>query len=618
AAMGTTDESVPLADADTKINMEGAKFDKSKDEVSVDVGQKMIGLTKDELEHFKNDPCWKRIRLFLFALFWLIWAAMFLGAILIVVLSPKCAEKQQPKWWQTKVSYQVLTPTFYDPLGDGVGTIDGITQKIDLLRKIGVTTVYPSPVLHTSPKDEFFDTQAVMDHSKVDPRFGTNEDLQKLIEAAHDRDMYVVLDLPLSSVSKDHPWMQSPSLGADDAFIWKTVGAGQPNPAGFYDAPARGGKKYLGYPDAAHPVLNWASQKVKNTIMGAIHTLVDMGVDGFNLDHVSRLAVDGDGKPNHDEAIKKLAEISADIRAYQKTKPELAEKEIVLFSSLHDMEDLHARVTETNDLQYTIDNSFTKLSQKNCTAGTAKCVHDALSAAFAREKSGSGFHPYWQFSNAQSARLASRFDADTANLLTFTQLTLPGAMSLYYGQELGLKDGPAGTSKPQAGVMQWESRGDAHHGFSATTGKLFFSESEGGDGASDNFESQYAEENSPLKVYQKLAKLRQRDEVMIIGETQRDELRGDVIVFSRFVRASPESDEASGAVYVVVLNFGAVDADVDLNALGAGVLPAGKALTAAEITAVTPGVTELRARDKYDLSATALKVPAKQGVLIRI
>lgn len=116
----------------------------------MDVGQKMIGLTKEELEHFKNDPCWKRIRfvdesslfclletptvrhwlilsslitennrnnknvinnsvcsLFLFALFWLLWAAMFIGAILIVVLSPKCAEKQQPKWWQTKVSYQV-------------------------------------------------------------------------------------------------------------------------------------------------------------------------------------------------------------------------------------------------------------------------------------------------------------------------------------------------------------------------------------------------------------------------------------------------------------------------------------------------------------------------------
>ncbi|GMR44683.1 hypothetical protein PMAYCL1PPCAC_14878, partial [Pristionchus mayeri] len=616
--MVATDESVPLAD-DTKINIEGAKFDKIKDEVRVDVGQKLIGLTKEELEHFKNDPCWRRIRLFLFAVFWLVWALMFAGAIAIVVLSPKCAEKQQPKWWQTKVSYQVLTPTFYDPKGDGVGTIEGITQKIDLLRKIGVTTVYPSPVL-AGHKDEFFDTQAVVDHQNVDPRFGTNEDLKKLVEAAHDRDMYVVLDLPLSSVSKHHPWLQNVSTNSDDAFIWKTVTAGQPNPPGFYDAPARGGKKYLGYPDADHPVLNWKSDKVKNTIMGAIHTLVDMGVDGFNLDHVSRLAVDADGKPQHDEAIKKLAEISADIRAYQKTKPELAEKEIVLFSSLHDMEDLHARVTETNDLQYTIDNSFTKLSKDSCGAATAKCVHDALAAAFARETTGSGFHPYWQFSNAQSKRLASRFDADTANLLTFTQLTLPGAMSLYYGQELGQKDGSGGASgmPPQAGIMQWETKGDEHHGFSKTPGKLFFAETEGGDGASDNFESQYAEENSPLKVYQKLAKLRQRDEVMIIGETKRDELRDDVIVFSRFVRASEDSDEATGAAYVVVLNFGAAEAPVDLNTLGAGVLPKGKALTAAEITAVTPGVTDLRARDKHDLSATTLKVPAKQGVLIRI
>lgn len=90
-------------------------------------------------------------------------------------------------------------------------------------------------------------------------------------------------------------------------------------PLGFYDAPSRGGAKYLGYPDAAHPVLNWKSDKVKNYIMvshgadsarhnrvtvvvclfigfqGAIRNLIELGVDGFNLDHVSRLAVDADG-----------------------------------------------------------------------------------------------------------------------------------------------------------------------------------------------------------------------------------------------------------------------------------------------------------------------------------
>ncbi|GMT22892.1 hypothetical protein PFISCL1PPCAC_14189 [Pristionchus fissidentatus] len=613
--MVLADEAMPLAD-DTKINIEIAKFDKNKDEVRVDVGQKLIGLTKEELEHFKNDPFWRNLRVILFALFWLLWAAMFVGAILIVVLSPKCAEKQQPKWWQTKVSYQVLVPTFFDSEGtNGVGSIDGLTQKIDLLRKIGVTTVYPSPVL-TIAKDEYFDTQAVVDHLNVDPKIGTNEDLKKLIDAAHDRDMYVVLDLPLSSVSIQHPWMQNQSTKADDVFVWKNIAAGQPSPPGFHPAPARGGKQYLGYPDAQHPVLNWKSDRVKNTIMGAIHTLIDLGVDGFNLDHVSRLAVDDNGQPMHDEAIKRLAELSADIRAYQKTKPELAEKEIVLFSSLHDMESMHAKVTETNDLQYTIDNSFTKLSAETCGASTAKCVHEALSAAFAREKSGSGFHPYWQFSNAQSKRLASRFDSDTANLLTFTQLTLPGAMSLYYGQELGLKDGE-GAGNAHQGIMQWEPKGDNHHGFSKA-GKLFFAETAGGDAATDNFETQYAMESSPLKVYQKLAKLRQRDEVMIIGETNRDEVKGEVIVFSRFVRASPESNDAAGAAYVVVLNFGASEAPVDLNSLKEGVLPTGKTLANAEVVAVTPGVTDLRARDKTDLSATELKVPGKQGVLLRI
>ncbi|KAK6020673.1 hypothetical protein OSTOST_13670, partial [Ostertagia ostertagi] len=66
---------------------------------------------------------------------------------MIVVLSPKCAEKQKPEWWQTKVSYQLLTPTFYDTDNDGVGDFRGVSEKIDLLRKIGVTTIYPSPVI---------------------------------------------------------------------------------------------------------------------------------------------------------------------------------------------------------------------------------------------------------------------------------------------------------------------------------------------------------------------------------------------------------------------------------------------------------------------------------------
>ncbi|KAK6046531.1 hypothetical protein COOONC_15963 [Cooperia oncophora] len=93
-----------------------ATFEKNGEKVIFELEPKNVGLTKDQLEKYRNDPFWKPVRTILFALFWLSWLAMFAGAILIVVLSPKCAEKQKPEWWQTKVSYQVRTPTCHRPV----------------------------------------------------------------------------------------------------------------------------------------------------------------------------------------------------------------------------------------------------------------------------------------------------------------------------------------------------------------------------------------------------------------------------------------------------------------------------------------------------------------------
>ncbi|VDO97432.1 unnamed protein product [Heligmosomoides polygyrus] len=87
-----------------------AVLEKTAEKVIFELEPKTIGLTKEQLEKYRNDPFWKPVRTVLFALFWISWLAMFAGAILIVVLSPKCAEKQKPEWWQTKVSYQIRVP----------------------------------------------------------------------------------------------------------------------------------------------------------------------------------------------------------------------------------------------------------------------------------------------------------------------------------------------------------------------------------------------------------------------------------------------------------------------------------------------------------------------------
>ncbi|KIH49288.1 hypothetical protein ANCDUO_20638, partial [Ancylostoma duodenale] len=228
------------------------------------------------------------------------------------------------------------------------------------------------------------------------------------------------------------------------------------------------------------------------------------------------------------------------------------------------------------------------------------------------------YSPYWQFSNADSSRLASRFDPDTANLFTFMQLTLPGALSLYYGQELGLTD--VGSPPSPRGIMQWTPSGNDHHGFlssgDANIGKLFFAESNDSK-EEDNFEAQYTQENSPLKVYQKLAKMRQRDEALILGSTVRHGLEGDTLVYSRYVKG--ENGTAVGTAFVVALNFGVHPSPVDFaHFTGQELIPTNKDLAKAEVAAVTPGVQEYRARQKMDLTHEKITLPGKQALLIRL
>ncbi|VDM79640.1 unnamed protein product, partial [Strongylus vulgaris] len=404
-------------------------------------------------------------------------------------------------------SLQLLTPTFHDNDNDGVGDFKGVTEKLDLLKKIGVTTVYPTPVIEIQ-KDEYFNPYDVVDHLQVDKRFGTEADFKELVEAAHNRDMYVVMDLPVTSVSIHHPWFRD---GESDVFVTAKEGSKAFDQPNYHPFPSDNTTKYLGYPTAANPVLNWSNTKVKGTIEEAIKKYLLIGLDGFHIDHISQLALDETGKTNPDTAIAALKELTSMIKK-------------VLSSSHRDIGEVHAKARETGDLHYVVDDSFAKLSTEKCSKGVAVCAHDTLSESNARHQADS-YIPYWQFSNADNSRLASRFDPETANLLNFLQLTLPGAMSVYYGQELGLKD--VGTPPSPRGIMQWTASGKDHHGFlssnEANIGKLFFGESDDAK-EEDNFETQYAQENSQLKVYQKLARMRQRDEALILGSTVKDEL----------------------------------------------------------------------------------------------
>lgn len=108
-------------------------------------------------------------------------------------------------WWHDKVAYQIYPKSFYDSNGDGIGDIPGIIEKLDYLKDLGVDIVWLSPVYRSPLADQGYD---ISDYYNIDPRFGTMEDMDRLLAEAKKRDMYIVMDLVVNHCSDEHAWFK--------------------------------------------------------------------------------------------------------------------------------------------------------------------------------------------------------------------------------------------------------------------------------------------------------------------------------------------------------------------------------------------------------------------------
>ena len=108
-------------------------------------------------------------------------------------------------WWHDKVAYQIYPKSFYDSNGDGIGDIPGIIAKLDYLKDLGVDIVWLSPVYRSPLADQGYD---ISDYYNIDPRFGTMEDMDRLLAEAKKRDMYIVMDLVVNHCSDEHAWFK--------------------------------------------------------------------------------------------------------------------------------------------------------------------------------------------------------------------------------------------------------------------------------------------------------------------------------------------------------------------------------------------------------------------------
>ena len=107
------------------------------------------------------------------------------------------------KWWHDKVVYQIYPKSFYDSNGDGIGDIPGIISKLDYLKELGADILWLSPIYKSPLADQGYD---IADYYAIDPRFGTMEDMDRLIAEAKKREMYILMDLVVNHCSDEHEW----------------------------------------------------------------------------------------------------------------------------------------------------------------------------------------------------------------------------------------------------------------------------------------------------------------------------------------------------------------------------------------------------------------------------
>ena len=125
-------------------------------------------------------------------------------------------------WWKEAIFYQVYPKSFKDSNADGIGDLRGIIEKLDYLQDLGIDIIWVSPFFQSPMVDNGYD---ISDYYKVDPIFGTNEDLDDLIKAAKRRNIKIIFDLVVNHFSSEHEWFKKaisdPNSEERDYFIIK-------------------------------------------------------------------------------------------------------------------------------------------------------------------------------------------------------------------------------------------------------------------------------------------------------------------------------------------------------------------------------------------------------------
>lgn len=446
--------------------------------------------------------------------------------------------------------YEIFVMSFYDSDGDGVGDINGVTEKLDYIKNMGFNGIWLMPVM-SSPSYHKYDTD---DYYKIDPAYGTNEDFQKLLEAAHGKGINVVIDFVINHSSSEHPWFTEacnylrtiPADAEPDSnecpYIdyyhfskeWKSGYCIVEGTDWYYE----------GVFNYTQPDLNFDCNELRTEIMNIAKFWTDMGVDGFRVDAAAHF---------EESRVEYNSEILAQV---YKTCQEL-NPDFYMVSEVWLDESTITNYYESGTpsfFNFDAANSEGKIIKTAKGSSTAeKFVNSMLRYQTDYSAANPDYIDAVFITNHDMTRVANQLtnDADSMKMACGLMMSMQGSAFVYYGEEIGMKS--SGSSDENKRIAMYWSDTD-------TTGIP-----EGPENADksikSNFEAadkQASDPDSLMNYYRRAVQLRNNNPEIARGTMAIvDELTSDNIAVI--------TKEYNGSTIIVIYNTGTEGATVDLS-----------------------------------------------------
>lgn len=478
-------------------------------------------------------------------------------------------------WWQTGIIYQVYPRSFCDSNNDGVGDLKGIATRLDYLQWLGIDAIWLSPVYPSPMADFGYD---ISDYTGIDPLFGAMEDFDALLQAVHERNMKMVIDIVPNHTSNQHPWFiesrSSRNNAKRDWYIWKEPDAAGKPPNNWLSVFGGSGWEYDDHTGQYYyhaflkeqPDLNWRNAQIQQAMFDVMRFWLNKGVDGFRVDVMWHMIKDAQFRDNPRNSFYEphMATYEELLPVYSTDQPEVHD---IVHSMRHVLDEYRERMmigeiylpVEKLVTYYGTDNRGAhlpfnfQLVNLPWQARTIAAAIDQYEGSLPEKA-----WPNWVLGNHDQPRIVSRVGMQQARVAAILLLTLRGTPTMYYGDEIGMRDvpipeaeikDPQGLNMPGKNLsrdpcrtpMQWNN--DTHAGFSTVQPWLRIDENY----VRYNVRSQRQDENSLLWLYKRLIALRHEHAALCTGDYKPVYADMQLLVY---IRQHKEGDR-----FLVVLNL---------------------------------------------------------------